>query len=184
MRCPQYLQVEAREYWKRHANRLQAAKLLTDADTESFALLCEIWGLIRSTDPNESSSAALRYIGLVKQYFATGKQFGMFAEDRKLSGIEIEEVVQDESGGSRGRPRQLGGGVRQAGPDVLRGQLGEVGEQLIDGHPTGEVLQHVPDGDSHPADARLAAPFARLDGDQVCVVHSRSLPACRRGVNE
>jgi hypothetical protein len=98
MRCPSYLQGEAREYWKRHANRLQAAKLLTDADAESFALLCEIWGLVRSTAPSESSAAALRYIGLVKQYFAIGKQFGMFAKDRKRSGIEIEQIQQDEFG--------------------------------------------------------------------------------------
>src|SRR5947209_2962226 len=86
--------------------------------------------------------------------------------------------------GSRGRPGQLGGGVRQAGPDVLGGQFWEVGEQFIDSHPASEVLEHVPDGDPHAADARLAAPLARLDSDEVRVVHTHSLPARRCTVNE
>ena len=46
-----------------------------------------------------------------------------------------------------------------------------------------QQVQDIGYTDAHPADAGLAAPFARLNSDEVGVVHTRSLPACRRAVN-
>ena len=49
--------------------------------------------------------------------------------------------------------------------------LTRTGEQLRNRHPAREVLQHVAHGNPHAADARLAAPLAWLDGNDVRKVH-------------
>jgi hypothetical protein len=85
---------------------------------------------------------------------------------------------------SRGGPRKLAGGEGEAGPDVVGRQFGEVCQQLRDGHPAGEVFQHVSHRDPHATDAGLTAPFARLDGDELRVVHTKNLPVRWRAVNE
>ena len=87
-------------------------------------------------------------------------------------------------GGSRCWPRQLIGGEGEASPDIIDGEFGEVGEQLRDGHPTGEVLQHIPDGDPHATNARLAATRAGFDGDEMGGFHDLILLAWYCEVNE
>src|SRR5947209_8598963 len=86
--------------------------------------------------------------------------------------------------GSRGRSRQLVGGKGEAGPDVVGSELRKIGEQLRDGHPASEILQHIAHRDPHAADARLPAPLARLDGDELRIVHAQSLPVQWHAVNE
>lgn len=62
--------------------------------------------------------------------------------------------------------------VCQAGEDVLVRQVGEVGKDLCLCHPGGEVRQDVIDRDAEATDARPAASFFGLNGDDVCVVHA------------
>src|SRR5438128_8159935 len=61
--------------------------------------------------------------------------------------------------------------VSQAGLDVLLSQIREVVQDLGDRHPRREILQYVAYGHAHAADARLTAPFARLDGNDLAPVH-------------
>jgi phage terminase small subunit len=98
MRCPEYLQGEAAKLWKKHAKRLQDAGLLTDADEPGFALMCEVWGLLRATNPTTDSKEAIKYIALVKQFQALGKQFGFFAKDRKAANLDVQKTEVDEYG--------------------------------------------------------------------------------------
>lgn len=84
-------------------------------------------------------------------------------------------------------------GVAEAGEDVFAGEVGEVGEDLLFGHAGREIGQDVVYGDAHAANARLAAAFAGLDGDDVVIAHGvqpggggdgrshSSRARCRRG---
>jgi hypothetical protein len=42
--------------------------------------------------------------------------------------------------------------------------------------PTGSIFEHVLDGNPHPANARLPTSRARLDGDQLRVIHVEIVP--------
>ena len=53
----------------------------------------------------------------------------------------------------------------QTCPDVLVRQVWEVGKDVFDRHPTGEVLKNVPDCHTEATDARLPTPLTRLDRD-------------------
>src|SRR5689334_1328199 len=64
------------------------------------------------------------------------------------------------------------GGKREAGKDVLSGQVGEVFENLLLRHAGGEIFKYVVDRHAHAADAGLAAALSRLDGDDLAVVHT------------
>src|ERR1051326_4473508 len=64
-------------------------------------------------------------------------------------------------------------GVAEAREDVFVGEIRKIGEYLLLGHPGCEVRQDVVDSDSHPADARLTAAFAFLDGNDSFVGHPR-----------
>ena len=62
-----------------------------------------------------------------------------------------------------------GGGVGEAGLDVLAGQVGEVGEDLVR-HASSQVFEDVLDGDPQAPDARLAEAFSGIDGDDLAPV--------------
>lgn len=98
IKIPTYLSGEAKRFWQVHAKRLYLGGMLTEADVESFVLLCEIWAMIRGCNPEEDSREAIRYIGLVKQYFQISRQFGMMPKDRKQSKIETTKQEEDEFG--------------------------------------------------------------------------------------
>src|SRR5262245_48894360 len=71
------------------------------------------------------------------------------------------------------------GGKGEDRADVVPGEVRKVGENLILGHSRRKPVEHVIDGDAKATNARLAAALARLDGDNVAVVHRFSvLPAC------
>jgi hypothetical protein len=59
--------------------------------------------------------------------------------------------------------------------DVGRRQIGEVIKELLDRHASGKVLQDIPDRDPKAANARLAAPFARLECDMPLPIHAPSV---------
>lgn len=59
----------------------------------------------------------------------------------------------------------------EAGPDVLGTEAREVCEDLGLRHPAGKVLQDVIDRDAGSCDARLPAPDAGSNGDEVFPSH-------------
>jgi len=54
-------------------------------------------------------------------------------------------------------------------------QLRKIGEELLLGHATGQVLEHVRHGDAGADDARLAAAHGGVDADLVLPGHGKSL---------
>ena len=52
-----------------------------------------------------------------------------------------------------------------------RGKVGKVLKSVLVRHPGSQIFQYVVDRHPEPANARLAAPLARFDGNEVCVVH-------------
>lgn len=98
MNAPKYLNDEAKRFWKRHAKRLADAGMLTEADTDSFALVCELWSLIRATDPLQDSKMAIRYVGLLKLYNQYSRQFGLLPKDRIQAGLQQDKEEKDEFG--------------------------------------------------------------------------------------
>ncbi len=74
------------------------------------------------------------------------------------------------------------GRKRKACPDIFICQIRKIAHDLFGRHPGGEIFQHIANRDPHPADARLPAPFIRLDCDEVRVIHSERLPLGRATV--
>ena len=96
MNRPKHLTNEAREFWDNHAKRLQQNGLLTEADRESFILVCEIWKLLRNCDQTLDAKSALRWQSLVKQYVVLARQFGLLPKDRIKMALIPDE--KDEFG--------------------------------------------------------------------------------------
>jgi hypothetical protein len=59
------------------------------------------------------------------------------------------------------------GAVREAGPEVIVGEVGVVGEDLVVGHAVGQEAEDEPDPDAGPPDDGLAERHLRVDGDAV-----------------
>jgi hypothetical protein len=59
--------------------------------------------------------------------------------------------------------------------DILPGELGEIGENLLHAHAGGEVGEHIRHGDAHSPDAWFATPFPWFDGKDFGVIHQRNL---------
>jgi hypothetical protein len=95
-RCPTWLKDEAKEFWSRHWSRLvEEGSVSPERDVEGFSLLCEIWRILRNTDPCRDSKEGLRYGAMLKQYNAYGKQYGLFPKDRKQAGFDKPESIAD-----------------------------------------------------------------------------------------
>ena len=62
-------------------------------------------------------------------------------------------------------------GIAEAGENVFFSEVRKVLKKLFLGHPRSKIVQHVIDGNSHSANARLAATLARLDRDDVLITH-------------
>lgn len=95
IRMPQWLKDEAAQFWKTHAKGLVESGMLSEQDADSFALLCDIWRMIRQCNPLTDSKEAIRYNGLVKVYLSMSKQFGLMPKDRKKSNLEPETTLED-----------------------------------------------------------------------------------------
>ena len=72
---------------------------------------------------------------------------------------------------------------RQARSDVLASEIGEIAKDLRLRHARCEVFEDVVDGDAQAADARLPAPLAWFDRDDLPVVHAARLRRVRPVVN-
>lgn len=88
----------ARAFWDRHAARLRAAGLLTDADLDSFAVLAVTWSKLSAISASEPGAAQFREMvqlnQLLKQYQAYAREFGLLPRDRKRSKIDAEPQTQ------------------------------------------------------------------------------------------
>ena len=62
-------------------------------------------------------------------------------------------------------PRRQLGGVSVHGKEVIRFELGIIGQDLLLGSPTGEPLQNLLHGDPVAPNARLPEPYVRIDRD-------------------
>jgi len=97
------LSATARDFWDRHNGRLRAAGVLTDADVESFLLLCQVWGKLQALDAvapgPERYREMIQYTNLSKQYFTLARQFGLLPRERKAAKMETEPAkAKDEFG--------------------------------------------------------------------------------------
>jgi len=94
MRIPKTLAGEAAEYWRRNAPILIKAGLLTDADRDSFIVLCLTWErLCKATD-----AGTIEWVCLSKQYQNFAKSFGLTPAARKSLKVELDQPVSDEFG--------------------------------------------------------------------------------------
>lgn len=93
----------AREFWSRHYDRLHAAGLLTEADLDSFAVLCLTWSKLAALAEEEPGADQFREMvqlnQLLKQYQQYAREFGLLPRDRKRSKLEAEAPpAKDEFG--------------------------------------------------------------------------------------
>lgn len=103
MSPPLPLNSVARAFWDRHHDRLQAAGLLTDADVDSFAVLCVTWSKLTVVAQSEPGAEQFREMvqlnQLLKQYQAYAREFGLLPRDRKRSKLDAEAPpTKDEFG--------------------------------------------------------------------------------------
>jgi phage terminase small subunit len=87
---------EAADYWKRNAPTCEKLGTLTDADRDTFTLLCLTWARLVACEAN--SGSVHEYVCLAKQYQNLCKSFGLDPLSRKKLGVSIEEDVKDEFG--------------------------------------------------------------------------------------
>jgi phage terminase small subunit len=86
---PSWLKAEAKQFWNKHWHRLcEEGAVDATRDVEGFSLLCEVWRILRHTDPCKDSKEGLRYGAMLKQYQALAKQYGLMPKDRKASGFD------------------------------------------------------------------------------------------------
>ena len=83
---------EAAAFWTRHHGRLVKRGILTDADLDSFALLCVTWqrlcelqGIAAGAD---NFREMVQFTNLNKQYQALAKQFGLLPRDRRSAKMD------------------------------------------------------------------------------------------------
>ena len=89
-----------------------------------------------------------------------------------------ETIRPRPAGASRGGGEPLAftiGGEREARLNILTGQPGEIGGNLVHSHPGSERLQHILGGAAHPPDARLAAALVGFHREDVLVAHRRKI---------
>ena len=67
------------------------------------------------------------------------------------------------------------GGVREAGPDIIGGQLREPGQHLSVRHAAGQICEDVAHGDARAFDARLAKANLGIYDDAIQGAHTPSL---------
>lgn len=98
-----FLDPTARAFWDRHLARLTAAGLMTDADRDSFAVLCVTWSklaMVARSEPGPDNFREMVQLNqLLKQYQAYAREFGLMPRDRKRSKLDGEPPpAKDEFG--------------------------------------------------------------------------------------
>lgn len=94
MRCPVKLEGEAKAFWDANQLRLEKEGVLSNNSLHSFLVLCQLWQVIRTTDPTDPKSL-LRWTSSVKQYNAYAKEFGLLPWSAKKAGLKKEESLLD-----------------------------------------------------------------------------------------
>jgi phage terminase small subunit len=93
----------ARAFWDRHHDRLRADGLLTDADLDTFAVLCVAWAKFVTLSTTVAGADKFREMvqlnQLLKQIHTYGREFGLFPRDRKRSKLNTDAPsTKDEFG--------------------------------------------------------------------------------------
>ena len=94
---------EALAFWNRHHERLRAAGLLTDADLDTFAVLCVAWGKFTTLSAVKAGAESFREMvqlnQLLKQLHTYGREFGLFPRDRKRSRLDGDAAPRKDEFG-------------------------------------------------------------------------------------
>ena len=77
---------KAADYWKRNAPHCERMGTLTDADRDSFAVLCETWA--RLQDCINSGGGVHEYVCLAKQFQNLTTSFGLDPLSRRRLKID------------------------------------------------------------------------------------------------
>ena len=97
MRVPKELSGLAADYWKRNAGLCISMGTLTDADKDSFIVLCQTWEKLQSCVAN--GDPVHSYICLAKAFQTAVKSFGLDPLSRKKLAIEDKSKTDlDEFG--------------------------------------------------------------------------------------
>lgn len=103
LKPPLPLNAAAQEFWVRHHDRLWAAGLLTDADLDSFAVLCVTWSKLVAISASEPGADQFREMvqlnQLLKQYHTYAREFGLLPRDRKRSKLDADAPPQKDEFG-------------------------------------------------------------------------------------
>lgn len=103
MEPPLPLNRVARAFWDRHHDRLRATGLLTDADVDTFAVLCVIYSKVAAISAFEPGADQFRemvqFNQLTKQYHTFAREFGLAPRDRKRSKLDAEAPPEKDQFG-------------------------------------------------------------------------------------
>ncbi len=89
MKCPQWLETEAKAYWRRNAPALITSGQLNEQTLDDFCLLCSVWSDMKAC-PRDESKDRIWYLGLLKQYQALRKLFRGQAKSKS-----IDDIISD-----------------------------------------------------------------------------------------
>lgn len=97
---PETLDGAALAFWDRHAARLADAGVLTDADVESFVVLCRTWAnleALRHVTPGaDTYREMIQLANLTKQYVTLATQFALLPQRRKQTKMSVEKPKQTD----------------------------------------------------------------------------------------
>jgi phage terminase small subunit len=91
MNKPKDLDDIASKFWTRHAKRLEAAGLLTDATADAFVLLCKTYSHLHQLDPSADKNGWIRYFALLKWYQTYARGFDMNTDKPR----KLKETTQE-----------------------------------------------------------------------------------------
>ena len=94
---------EALKFWRKHFRPLADRGILTEADLESFAVLCVTWSKLVALSGIEPGPEAYREMiqltNLTKQYQALARQFGLLPRERKQAKMDAPPKGQKDEFG-------------------------------------------------------------------------------------
>lgn len=93
----------ARGFWDRHCDRLRAAGVLTDADADSFTVLCvafDMVGRLSAFEPGaENFREMVQFNNALKQYHNYARQFGLLPQSRKQAKMQVTPAAKKDEFG-------------------------------------------------------------------------------------
>jgi phage terminase small subunit len=93
----------AADFWKRHAERLWDAGILTDADLDSFTICCHAFAKVQELQALDAGEGNYRgmvqLVNFMKQFHSYAQQFGLMPKARKQARLSIDAPkAKDEFG--------------------------------------------------------------------------------------